>query len=147
VVKVFDVRPVVKEQVESLGAEFIDLEVTADKAEDTGGYAKAQSDEAHQKEQEVIGKHVKESDIVITTALIPGKPAPVLITEEMVKQMKAGAVIVDLAVEQGGNCEISEVGAFGNLILTIQLLLGLAVDVQEKIRHVIGIHKTGGNRQ
>ena len=110
VVRVFDVRPVVKEQVESLGAEFIDIEVAQEAAEDAGGYAKEQSADVHQKEQELIAQHVKESDIVITTALIPGKPAPVLITEDMVKQMKAGSVIVDLAVEQGGNCELSEPG-------------------------------------
>ena len=110
VVQVFDVRPVVKEQVESLGAEFIELNVVQEQAEDVGGYAKEQSAESHQKEVELIGQHVKAADIVITTALIPGKPAPVLVTEDMVRGMKAGSVIVDLATEQGGNCELSEPG-------------------------------------
>jgi len=110
VVSAFDTRPVVKEQVESLGADFIDIDVTHEQAQDAGGYAKELSKEFYQKEKEVIHKNAKNSDIIITTAQIPGKPAPLLITEEMLKDMKPGSVIVDLAVEQGGNCALSEVG-------------------------------------
>lgn len=110
VVKAFDTRPAVKEQVKSLGAEFIEMDMMPQDTEDKGGYAKELSAEAHRREQELIKKHVGESDIVITTALIPGKKAPLLITEEMVQSMKSGSVIVDLAVEQGGNCELSEPG-------------------------------------
>ncbi|MFQ5780509.1 MAG: Re/Si-specific NAD(P)(+) transhydrogenase subunit alpha, partial [Nitrospiria bacterium] len=109
-VEAFDTRPVVKEQVESLGAKFVELDLGQEQAEDAGGYAKELSPEFHKKETELIHQHVKGADIVITTALIPGKKAPVLITSEMVKDMKSGSVIVDMAVEQGGNCELSKVG-------------------------------------
>ena len=108
VVKAFDVRPVVKEQVESLGAEFIELGVSQDDAEDAGGYAKEQAEDTQRRTLELIAEHARESDIVITTALIPGKKAPILITEDMIKQMKSGSVVVDLAAEAGGNCELSE---------------------------------------
>ncbi len=110
VVEAFDTRPAVGEQVKSLGAEFVELDLGHEKAEDAGGYAKELSPEFYKKEKELIHQHVKGADMVITTALIPGKTAPVLITSDMVKEMKKGAVIVDLAVEQGGNCEISKAG-------------------------------------
>ena len=110
VVTAFDTRPAVGEQVKSVGGEFIPLNVTHEQAEDTGGYAKEQSVEFYKQEQEIIRKQTKDADIVITTALIPGKPAPTLITEEMVKEMKKGSAIVDLAIEQGGNCMLSEQG-------------------------------------
>lgn len=110
VVTAFDVRPAAGEQAKSLGAEFVSLEVPHDQAEDTGGYAKEMSADFYKKEQDILRNHVKDADVVITTALIPGKRAPLLITEEMVKEMKPGSVIVDMAVEQGGNCELSEVG-------------------------------------
>ncbi len=110
VVTAFDVRPAAGEQVKSLGAEFVSLEVPHEQAEDTGGYAKELSPEFYRKEQELIRKHSKEADIILTTALVPGKRAPILITEEMVREMKPGSVIVDLAVEQGGNCPLSELG-------------------------------------
>jgi NAD(P) transhydrogenase subunit alpha len=110
VVTAFDTRPAAGEQVKSLGAEFVSLEVPHEAAEDVGGYAKELPPEFYRKEQELIRKYSKESDIIITTALIPGKRAPVLITEEMLKEMKPGSVIVDLAVEQGGNCPLSEAG-------------------------------------
>jgi len=110
VVTAFDTRPAAGEQVKSLGAEFVSLEVPHDQAEDTGGYAKELPPEFYQKEQELIRKHSKDADAIITTALIPGKRPPILITEEMVKEMKPGSVIVDLAVEQGGNCVLSEAG-------------------------------------
>ena len=106
-VEAFDVRPVVKEQVESLGAKFIEIQSDDDGAGD-GGYAKETSEEYKKKQQELIHKHISKSDAVITTALIPGKPAPILITENMVKDMKSGSVIIDLASENGGNCEITQ---------------------------------------
>jgi len=105
VVSAFDVRPVVKEQVESLGAKFV--EVPAEGGETSGGYAKEMSEEYKQKQQKLIYDTIIKQDVVISTALIPGKPAPVLITEEMVADMKPGAVIVDLAVASGGNCPLS----------------------------------------
>jgi H+-translocating NAD(P) transhydrogenase subunit alpha len=105
-IEAFDTRPVVKEQVESLGAKFISLD-TEQETEDQGGYAKELSQESHDRELALIQEHTKHSDIVITTAQIPGKPSPVLITEETVKQMKPGSVIVDLAIEGGGNCALS----------------------------------------
>src|SRR5918992_5943739 len=109
VVSAFDVRPVVKEQVESLGASFLELDVEG--AEGLGGYAVALAEDAEARERELIGRHVQESDAVISTALIPGKPAPLLITDEAVRGMRPGSVIVDLAVEAGGNCAVSEPGA------------------------------------
>jgi NAD(P) transhydrogenase subunit alpha len=109
VVEAFDVRPVVKEQVESLGAKFVEMPIE-EKTETAGGYATQLSEDAHKREVEMLHKHVKDSDVVITTALIPGKPAPVLVTEEMVRDMKPGSVIVDLAAENGGNCELTEPG-------------------------------------
>lgn len=109
VVEAFDVRPAVKEQVESLGAKFLETEddVTA---EGEGGYAKELSEEQHQKELDLLAAHIDTTDIVITTAAIPGRKAPLLITEEMVKSMKAGSVIVDLAAETGGNCAFTKFG-------------------------------------
>jgi NAD(P) transhydrogenase subunit alpha len=111
VVTAYDVRPVVKEQVESLGGKFVEVDpgATAD-AQTAGGYAREMGEDYQKKQAQVIGEHLKKQDIVICTALIPGRPAPVLITEEMVKHMPAGSVIVDLAVEMGGNCPISEFG-------------------------------------
>jgi H+-translocating NAD(P) transhydrogenase subunit alpha len=109
VVEAFDVRPVVKEQVESLGAKFVEMPI-AEQTQTAGGYATQLSEEAHKREVELLHKHVKDSDVVITTALIPGRPAPVLVTEDMVKDMKPGSVIVDLAAENGGNCELTEPG-------------------------------------
>jgi len=107
VVSAFDVRPVAKEQVESLGAKFI--EVAAEETGETkGGYAKEMSDDYKRKQSELIAETIKKQDIVISTALIPNRPAPVLITEEMVKTMRAGSVIVDLAAASGGNCPLTE---------------------------------------
>jgi NAD(P) transhydrogenase subunit alpha len=109
VVEVSDIRPAVKEEVQSLGGKFIEVETSAD-MQDAGGYAKEASPEFLKKQQELIFKHVTEADIVITTALVPGKKAPILVTEEMVKHMRAGSVVLDMATEFGGNCEISERG-------------------------------------
>jgi NAD(P) transhydrogenase subunit alpha len=110
VVEAYDTRPVVKEQVESLGAKFAELGLETQSAQDTGGYAKAQSEEFYRQQQEMMLKYVAAADVVIPTALVPGKQAPVLITEEMVKGMRPGSVIVDLAAEQGGNCALTEPG-------------------------------------
>ncbi len=111
VVTAYDVRPATREQVESLGGKFLIVDEEAMKdAETSGGYAKEMTEEYKRKEREVIAGHVKQQDIVITTALIPGRPAPVLVTREMVESMKPGSVIVDLAVETGGNCECAERG-------------------------------------
>ncbi len=107
VVEVSDIRPETKEQVESLGGKFIEVKGD-DSVKMEGGYVKGVSEEFLKRQQELVGKHVKEADIVITTALIPGKKAPVLVTEEMVKSMRFGSVILDMAVEQGGNVVGSE---------------------------------------
>jgi H+-translocating NAD(P) transhydrogenase subunit alpha len=108
IVSAFDVRPVVKEQVESLGAGFLELDVEG--AEGVGGYAVALAADQHAREQELIGRHAQESDAVITTALVPGRAAPILLTADAVRGMRAGAVVVDVAAEQGGNCEATEPG-------------------------------------
>jgi len=110
VVIAFDTRPVAAEQVKSLGADFVSLETSHDTSQDAGGYAKEQSAEFYKQEQDIIHRYIREADVIITTALIPGKPAPILITEAMVKDMKTGGVIVDLAIEQGGNCPLTEAG-------------------------------------
>jgi NAD(P) transhydrogenase subunit alpha len=110
VVEAYDTRPVVKEQVESLGAKFIELPLETADAQDRGGYARAQTEEFYARQQALMAKHVASADVVIPTALVPGKRAPVLITEDMVKGMRAGGVIVDLAAEQGGNCAVTEPG-------------------------------------
>ena len=108
IVSAFDVRPVVKEQVESLGATFLELDVEG--AEGVGGYAVALAEDQEERERELIGRHVQESDAVISTALVPGKRAPLLVTEEAVRGMRPGSVIVDLAAEAGGNCALTEPG-------------------------------------
>ncbi|MDH3459258.1 MAG: Re/Si-specific NAD(P)(+) transhydrogenase subunit alpha [Gemmatimonadota bacterium] len=110
VVEAFDVRPAVREQVESLGAKFVSPEAGALEAEGEGGYAKELSADQHKRELEFIHERLRTADVVITTALIPGKPAPELITEAMLKDMRRGSVIVDLAAEAGGNCRLTQVG-------------------------------------
>ena len=107
-VEAFDVRPVVKEQVESLGAKFIEVESDSDDGVGDGGYAKETSDEYKKKQSELMAVHLSKSDIVITTALIPGRPAPKLITNEMVESMREGSAIIDLASENGGNCTLTQ---------------------------------------
>lgn len=107
VVEVSDIRPAVKEQVESLGGKFIELPME-ESGEGSGGYAKEMSEEFLRKQREIVAERVAAADVVITTAQVPGKKAPTLVTEEMVKSMKRGSVIVDMAVDSGGNCEISE---------------------------------------
>ena len=108
IVQAYDVRPATRDQVESVGARFVELELQAEASEDKGGYAKALGEEFYQKQRELMARIVAESDIVIATAAIPGKPSPLLITAEAVAGMQAGSVIVDLAAERGGNCALSE---------------------------------------
>jgi NAD(P) transhydrogenase subunit alpha len=110
IVEAYDTRPVVKEQVESLGAKFVELDLETKDAQEKTGYAKAQSEEFYAQQRQMLLKYVAAADVVIPTALIPGQRAPVLITEEMVKGMRPGSVIVDLAAEQGGNCALTEPG-------------------------------------
>jgi NAD(P) transhydrogenase subunit alpha len=100
----------VKEQVESLGAKFVQVPVEAKDAQDAGGYAKAQSEEFYKNQQKFLAERAALSDVVITTALIPGQRAPILISEEAVRGMRPGSVVVDLAAEQGGNCALTEAG-------------------------------------
>jgi NAD(P) transhydrogenase subunit alpha len=110
VVEGYDTRPVVREQVESLGAKFVELALETKDAEDRTGYARAQSEEFYERQRQMMGRCVAAADVVISTALIPGRRAPVLITAEMVQGMRPGSVIVDLAAEQGGNCALTEPG-------------------------------------
>jgi NAD(P) transhydrogenase subunit alpha len=107
-VEAYDVRPAVKEQVQSLGGKFVELPLDAADSEDKGGYAKEQDESFYRRQREMMLKVVAASDVVITTALIPGKPAPTLVTKEMVDAMAPGSVIVDLAAERGGNCELTK---------------------------------------
>ena len=108
IVEAYDTRPAVKEQVESLGARFVELELDTKDAEGARGYARAQSEEFYQRQREQLGKRVAAADVVITTALVPGQRAPVLIDEAAVRAMRMGSVIVDLAAEQGGNCACTQ---------------------------------------
>jgi H+-translocating NAD(P) transhydrogenase subunit alpha len=107
VISGYDLRPAAKEQVQSLGARFVELPIEAKDAQDSGGYAKAQDESFYARQRELLGKVVAESDVVITTAVVPGKKAPVLVTKEMVQGMAPGSVVVDLAAERGGNCELT----------------------------------------
>jgi H+-translocating NAD(P) transhydrogenase subunit alpha len=109
IVEAFDIRPAVKEEVQSLGAKFVEVKLDEETTA-AGGYAKEISEESKKRTQELVAQHVKNSDVVITTAQVPGRKAPLLVTEEMVMQMKPGSVIVDIAAEQGGNCACTEPG-------------------------------------
>ena len=110
VVSAYDIRPAVKDQVKSVGAKFVEFELQTGEAEDKGGYAKAMGEEFYRKQREMMAKVVKEHDVVVTTAAVPGKKAPILVTEDMVKGMTPGSVVVDLAAERGGNCEVTRPG-------------------------------------
>jgi NAD(P) transhydrogenase subunit alpha len=110
VTSAYDMRPIAKEQVMSLGGRFVELPIEAQDAQDASGYARAQDEEFYRKQRELLGQVVSESDVVITTAVIPGKKAPILVTGEMVQKMAPGSVIVDLAAERGGNCELTRPG-------------------------------------
>lgn len=106
----YDIRPAVREQVESLGAKFVELDVQAEQSETTGGYAKQMDDDFYRRQQEAMQKVIADCDVVITTAAIPGRKAPVLVTKDMVEAMAQGSVVVDLAAERGGNCELTVSG-------------------------------------
>jgi NAD(P) transhydrogenase subunit alpha len=110
VVSAFDIRPVVKEQVESLGAKFVEVQLEQKDTQTAGGYAKELAEDSTRKVRELLHETLRVMDAVITTALVPDRPAPRLISEDMVKDMRPGAVIVDMAAEAGGNCELTEVG-------------------------------------
>ncbi len=110
VVSAYDLRPVVKEQVQSLGGRFVELPLEAKDAQDAGGYARAQDEAFYRRQRDLLGKVVAESEVVITTAVVPGKKSPILVTKEMVANMAPGSVIVDLAAERGGNCEFTRAG-------------------------------------
>lgn len=110
VVSAYDLRPAVKEQVQSLGGRFVELPLQAADAQDAGGYAKAQDESFYQRQRELLGQVVAQHDVVITAAVVPGKKSPVLVTKEMVAAMAPGSVIVDLAAERGGNCELTRTG-------------------------------------
>jgi NAD(P) transhydrogenase subunit alpha len=110
VVSAYDIRSAVKEQIESLGAKFVELNIDAGDAEDKGGYAKAMDEDFYRRQREALGKVIAENNVVITTAAVPGKKAPVLVTNEMIKNMQPGSVIVDIAAERGGNCEATKAG-------------------------------------
>ena len=110
VVSAYDLRPVVKEQVQSLGARFVELPIEAQNAQDARGYATAQDESFYRRQRELLGKVIAENDVVITTAVIPGKKAPILVTKEMVAGMAPRSVIIDLAAERGGNCELTHPG-------------------------------------
>ena len=110
VVSAYDVRPAVKEQIQSLGGRFVELPLETANTQDAGGYAKAQDETFYARQRELLGNVIAESDAVITTAAVPGKKAPVLVTEAMVKRMPPGSVILDLAAERGGNCELTRPG-------------------------------------
>ncbi len=133
-VEASDIRPAVKEQVESLGAKFIEVEFE-DNTEDKNGYAKGPSKEFLRKQAEEVKKRIKQADVVITTALIPGRRAPVLITEDMVMTMKNGSVIVDMAVEAGGNCAVSKL----NKTITKH---GVTIIGEANIPATVAIHST-----
>ncbi len=110
VVSAYDLRPAVKEQVQSLGARFVELPIEAKDAQDARGYATAQGEEFYRRQRELLGKVIAEHDVVITAAVIPGKKSPVLVTKEMVAGMAPGSLLVDLAAERGGNCELTQGG-------------------------------------
>ena len=134
VIEAFDVRPAAKEQVESLGAKFVEVPLSdeeKEQAETAGGYAREMSDDYKRRQGELVHQRAVVADIIITTALIPGRPAPVLISEETVKEMKPGSVIVDMAVEAGGNCPLSELNKtvvkYGVNLIGIANIPGLVV--------------------
>ena len=110
VVEAYDLRPAVKEQVESLGARFIELDLEADEAETSGGYAREQTDDFYRVQRELLSAHLAKSDVVITTAAVPGKRAPILISRDIFENLRPGSVVVDLAAEKGGNCSLTKPG-------------------------------------
>ncbi len=134
-VEASDVRPEVKEQVESLGAKYIEVKSEDSEGVGEGGYAKETSDDYKKKQQELLAEHISKSDIVITTALIPGRPAPILIPENMVKGMRPGSVVMDLAAENGGNCELTDPGK-------VSIKHGVIIDGTTNIPGTMSVHAT-----
>jgi len=134
-VEASDVRPEVKEQVESLGAKYIQVKSEGSDGVGEGGYAKETSEDYKQKQQELLAEHISKADMVVTTALIPGRPAPILIPEDMVKAMQSGSVIMDLASENGGNCEVTEPGK----VITKH---GVTIDGTTNIPGTMSVHAT-----
>ena len=134
-VEASDVRPEVKEQVESLGAKYIEVKSDETDGVGEGGYAKETSDDYKQKQQELLADHISKADIVVTTALIPGRPAPILIPEEMVRRMQSGSVIMDLAAENGGNCELTDPGEVASKH-------GVTIDGTTNIPGTMSVHAT-----
>ena len=134
-VEASDVRPEVKEQVESLGAKYIEVKSEDSEGVGEGGYAKETSDDYKKKQQELLAQHISKADIVITTALIPGRPAPILIPEDMVKGMSSGSVVMDLAAENGGNCELTDPGQ----VVTKH---GVIIDGTTNIPGTMSVHAT-----
>ena len=134
-VEASDVRPEVKEQVESLGAKYIQVKSEDSDGVGEGGYAKETSEDYKQKQQELLAEHISKADMVVTTALIPGRPAPILIPEDMVKAMQSGSVIMDLASENGGNCEVTEPGK----VITKH---GVTIDGTTNIPGTMSVHAT-----
>src|SRR5258706_734946 len=132
VVDAFDTRRVVKEQVQSLGATFVELDVHLEDAQDAGGYARELSDRHIKREKELIHKHALQADVIITTALVPGKAAPVLVSAETVKEMRPGSVIVDIAGEQGGNCELT---VPGETIVTHDVTIIAPLDISSDLAY------------
>jgi NAD(P) transhydrogenase subunit alpha len=122
VTSAYDIRPAVKDQVISLGAKFVELDLDTGQAEAQGGYAKAMGDEFYKKQRELLAKVCAQQDVIITTAAVPGKKAPILVTREMVAAMSPGSIIVDLAAERGGNCELTLPG--GEVVENGVLILG-----------------------
>jgi H+-translocating NAD(P) transhydrogenase subunit alpha len=132
VVQAFDVRAAVKEQIESLGARFLELDIGLEDAEAAGGYARPLTEEEQQRQRELLAEAIGEMDAVICTAAVPGRPAPLLVTEQAVRNMKPGSVIVDLAAETGGNCELTDPGeTVVREDVTIVGPLGLASDMAD----------------
>jgi NAD(P) transhydrogenase subunit alpha len=107
----YDIREAAKEEIQSLGGQFVELEIEMQAAQDTGGYAKALAEEKAKRQTELLVPHIASADVVITTALIPGRPAPTLITEKAVQSMKPGSIIIDMAAPNGGNCVLTDPGA------------------------------------
>jgi len=134
-VEAFDVRPEVKEQVNSLGAKFVEVISDSDEGVGEGGYAKETSDEYKKQQTELIKSHIAKSDMVITTALIPGRPAPILISKDMVEKMKPGSVIMDLAAENGGNCALTEKDR-------VVIVHDVTIDGTANISSTVPIHAT-----
>jgi len=143
VVSAYDVRPAVKEQVESVGAKFVTLDVQAQDSQDKGGYAKAMDEAFYRRQRELMTEVLREQDVVITTAAVPGRKSPILITREMVEAMQPGSVVVDIAAERGGNCELTRPGeVISHGGVTILGPLNIPADVPFHASHLLSSNIT-----